>query len=187
MGVLIAIAIGVTLTGTELPTSALEDLDLDLKTVLLIVAIAPVMEEIAFRSWLSGRPGFVVPLAILCAGGVAAMLVGSAGVGMAIGLAALALALVAASRFNGRAPWEWYRRHFRWFYYAATLIFAAVHLFNFEEAGASFAPLVVPQLISGAIFGFARINYGLWSAIALHAAHNAIFVATAFVEIAPPG
>ena len=34
-------------------------------------------------------------------------------------------------------------------------------------------PLVLPQFILGMLLGYVRVRIGLWSAILLHAAHNA--------------
>jgi cyanate permease len=36
--------------------------------------------------------------------------------------------------------------------------------------------LVVPQLIAGLIFGYARVTYGLWSDMMLHMMHNGLLV-----------
>ena len=38
-------------------------------------------------------------------------------------------------------------------------------------------PLVVPQLIAGLIFGYARVTFGLWSDMLLHMMHNGLLVA----------
>lgn len=188
MAGLVLIAFVVAASGWDIPESELQNLKLDWNTIVLIIAIAPAMEEMAFRSWLSGRPGFVIPVAILAVGltGLLAVTGSSAiWVGIAIGVSALALSLWAAAKLHGHEPWRWFARHFRWFFYATSIAFAAVHLFNFESAGLAFTPLVIPQLISGAIFGFARINYGLWSAIGLHSVHNGIFIAMALLETSP--
>ena len=184
MAILIGIAVAVTAGGVEIPENALENMELTAPIILLIVVLAPVFEEMIFRSWLSGRPGFVVPAAVLMIGIVASAMLISARplIGIPIGLAAVVLSLWAAARLRDRRPWPFFIRHFRWFFYGTCMAFAAVHLTNFDGATAGFAPLVIPQLISGTIFGFARVHYGLWSAIALHIAHNSIFIAGALAE-----
>ena len=63
-----------------------------------------------------------------------------------------------------------------WFF---TLLFALVHLTNYQGIGRSWylAPLLVsPQLSLGIILGFVRVKFGLFSAIVFHAAYNAILL-----------
>ena len=70
-----------------------------------------------------------------------------------------------------------FARHFAWFYFASALLFAAAHLMNYAD-GMTLAllPLVVPQLIAGLIFGYARVTYGLWSDMLLHMMHNGLLI-----------
>jgi membrane protease YdiL (CAAX protease family) len=37
-------------------------------------------------------------------------------------------------------------------------------------------PLVVPQLIAGLVFGYARVTFGLWSDMLLHMMHNGLLI-----------
>ena len=37
-------------------------------------------------------------------------------------------------------------------------------------------PLVLPQFILGAMLGYLRVHYGLWTAIALHMIHNGLII-----------
>ncbi|MGB3738238.1 MAG: CPBP family glutamic-type intramembrane protease [Pontixanthobacter sp.] len=186
MTILIMIALAITAGGVEIPENALDNMALTIPLILLIIVLAPIFEEMVFRSWLSGRPGFVVPAVILMIGVVVSALLVTTYpiIGIPVGLAGVALSLWAAARLKDREPWPFFTRHFRWFFYGTCLAFAAVHLTNFDGANAGFAPLVIPQLVSGTIFGFARVHYGLWSAIFLHMAHNSVFIAAALSEAA---
>ena len=57
------------------------------------------------------------------------------------------------------------------------MLFALAHLANYTEGEAVLLlPLVVPQLLAGLIFGYARVTYGLWSGMLLHMMHNALFI-----------
>jgi len=169
-----------TLLGVEAPDNALADLDITPAIVALIVLGAPFGEEILFRSWLSGRPGHVLALLL---GGIAV-----AGVPVAAGVLGLkgkalvavigvgggfALAGCALWHWRGRAPWRWFARIFPVLLPLSALLFASVHLFNYE---ADISPLlwlfVLPQFLAGLIFGYARVNFGLWSSMLLHALHN---------------
>ena len=58
-----------------------------------------------------------------------------------------------------------------------SLLFASAHLSNYaQDASPVLLVLVVPQLIAGLIFGYARITYGLWSDMLLHMLHNGLLI-----------
>ena len=80
-------------------------------------------------------------------------------------------------RKRGRPPMPFFQRHFRWFYFGSALAFASVHLTNFTEGNALILlPLTLPQFLLGLILGYARVRFGLWASVLLHAAHNSLFV-----------
>jgi membrane protease YdiL (CAAX protease family) len=184
MGAIILLAILAIAAGFVPPGNAVADLQWDMQTILLVVLAAPLMEEVAFRSWLSGRPGHVLALALLGGGAIAAAMLGvtrtgnaaSHGVALAMG-AALILALAALVLLRARPALGWFRRIFPGLYWLSTLAFALVHLANYTEGSlAILLPLVIPQFISGSIFGYARVHFGLWSAVLLHMLHNGMIV-----------
>ncbi|MGB3711278.1 MAG: hypothetical protein WA985_06290, partial [Erythrobacter sp.] len=51
--------------GVDLPETALAGMEFTPLVVLLVIVVAPVMEELAFRGWLAGRPGQLVALGLL--------------------------------------------------------------------------------------------------------------------------
>lgn len=174
-----------TLLGVEAPENALADLDITPAIVALIVLGAPFGEEILFRSWLSGRPGHVLALvfggAVVVGAPLVAGILGLKGKAlvMVIGVGgAFALAALALWYWRGRAPWSWFARIFPVLLPLSALLFASVHLFNYE---ADISPLlwlfVLPQFLAGLIFGYARVNFGLWSSMMLHALHNGTAIA----------
>jgi len=171
-------AIGVaTALGLKLPEHMLNELQLGPTLIAFIVVGAPIAEEALFRGWLSGRPGHVLAVVALLVGGAMMVLVPEPmvkGVGVAGGLTA---AIAALFTLRGRPALPWFQRHFRWFYYASALLFAAMHLTNFAAGGISptFLPLVLPQLMLGLVLGYIRVNYGLFTGAALHMLHNAAF------------
>lgn len=80
-----------------------------------------------------------------------------------------------------RAPLVLFKQEFvfKIAFYSITIIFAYIHLFNFEINNnvLLFSPLLVaPQFIVGLIFGFIRIRFGLLWAIFLHGSYNGILV-----------
>ena len=178
-------AIGIaTALGFELPENALNNLDMGLGTVALLVVVAPVLEELGFRSWLSGKPGHVIAALIIGISLTAAAIAGMQNTGddaeAAVGLAAIGgviIAIIVVIVLWKRPPMRWFARAFPMFYWLSTLSFALVHLANYTEGAlAILLPLVLPQFVLGSILGYVRVHYGLWAAIALHMLHNSLIV-----------
>jgi hypothetical protein len=153
--------------------------------LLAMIAIgAPLIEETLFRSWLSGRPGHIGALiGLLLTLGLTWWTIGD-GRSVARDLAALGVLLAGLgvsawwlwSR-RARPAMGWFQRHFAWFYYGTTAVFAAAHMTNFVQ-GMSWAvlPLTLPQFVVGLMLGHLRVRYGLWASVLLHTAHNGLFV-----------
>lgn len=175
MALLIGLASALIAAGVYIPETALAGMEFTWEIVALVVIGAPVMEEIAFRGWLSGRPGPVFGLLALAAGAIGFALTHSAmpalGALLAIGGMVGAGAFLFTLRKKGAMGW--FARGFPALFWFSTLAFALVHLANFEEGSlAVLLPLVLPQFILGSMLGYVRVRFGLWSSIALHAAHN---------------
>jgi membrane protease YdiL (CAAX protease family) len=170
--------------GLEMPEHMLGELDLTPALVALIVVGAPIGEEIVFRGWLSGRPGhllatpavFFAILAILGAGAAFGAGSPTAPTYLLAGAVAALFAAAALVFLRKRPANGWFKRHFAWFFWASALAFAAIHLSNFGAAGADMVPLVLPQFMLALLLGYLRVTHGLWSAVLLHAMHNAVFV-----------
>ncbi len=76
------------------------------------------------------------------------------------------------------------KKHFKYFFYASSLFFGLIHITNFSGninilIGLSII-LTLPQTISGLIFGYARMKYGLIYSIILHIINNSILIFTLF-------
>jgi len=75
-------------------------------------------------------------------------------------------------------PWSWrkrYIRFFSWLFYASTLLFAGLHLYNFnlQQVPWMIWPLlVIPQCFTGLALGWLRVRHGIGASIALHALFN---------------
>ena len=176
MAGLVVLAYSATHLGVTLPKNDIEGIDLGLGIIAALVLAAPIVEEMVFRGWLSGRIGHVLALLALGAGLIALPVtqgLGSQLAGGAFLLLGLVMAGFALWHFRARPAAGWFARHFRWFYYASALSFALVHFTNYQAGeGAILFALVVPQLLAGLIFGYARVTYGLWSSMLLHIMHN---------------
>ena len=153
-------------------------LDLDNIPWLTALLWAPIAEELVFRYGLT-RFKFIfllVPLA------VAAML---SGPGLAGGLFLAAFLMIAWVPYGAgwRAarkpmPWSWrrtYLQYFPWVFHLSSLIFSAVHLYNFNLGQTPFwllPLLVLPQWVTGMVLGWLRVRRGIGASILLHAVFN---------------
>lgn len=153
-------------------------LNLDNIPWLTALLWAPVAEELVFRYGLR-RVKYVfllVPLA------VAAMLSGPGLTGGLFLAAFLMLSWVpyGLGRPSARQPlpWSWrrcYLLYFPWFFHLTSLVFSAVHLYNFNLGQTPWwlwPLLVLPQWVTGMVLGWLRVRRGIGASILLHAVFN---------------
>ena len=182
MAVLIGLASLLIAAGAYIPATALAGMEFTWGIIAMVVIGAPVMEEIAFRSWLSGKPAVIAALLVLLAGGIGFGLAHIAlpPLGLALAMAGIVGAGAALYLLRNKPTLGWFARGFPAFFWLSTIAFALVHLANFDEGSpAILLPLVLPQFILGSMLGYVRVRFGLWAAIVLHAAHNGTAVAIA--------
>jgi membrane protease YdiL (CAAX protease family) len=150
---------------------------------LAFLVIAPLLEELLFRGWLTGR----VAALRFAAAGFAAMALMLAGVTLVPGQAhALGLA-GAAVAFAGLIHWGLTRdvpplfvRHFGAIAWGSALLFGLVHLGNYGGLESPLGALVVlPQVLGGLLLAYLRTRIGLQAAIAYHAGYNALVIVAA--------
>jgi membrane protease YdiL (CAAX protease family) len=180
MALLIGLVALATAFGFQFPENAIDKLHLGPLWLTIIVVVAPIAEELVFRSWLSGRPGHVTAAVAVMVGVALPVVSGPQGHPILM-LGSLTIAVVVAIGLliwlRKHPPFPWFSRHFAWFYAAATLLFALAHLTNYTQGAALILlPLVVPQLLVGLILGYARVTYGLWSDMLLHMLHNGLLI-----------
>jgi hypothetical protein len=159
---------------------------------LMVLGVAPVVEEAVFRWPLGSRRTFErallwLPLALVAIAActllaglprplsiivVAATLAGTALLGLQLD------DLLERRRFTGIEPARTlFTRRYALLAQGLTLAFALTHGLNYEFDGRSLPllpALVLPQWIVGYACLFVRVRAGLGAAVALHAAHNAI-------------
>lgn len=85
-----------------------------------------------------------------------------------------------------RAPITLFKKpnSFKFAFYAFTIIFAFVHITNFDMTNTVLllSPiLVLPQLFAGIGLGYLRIRFGLSWAILLHCVYNTVFLSIAII------
>jgi membrane protease YdiL (CAAX protease family) len=178
--VLIGVFIAIEAAGTDLPDNALDGQKLTASLIVLIALVAPVIEEVLFRSWLTGRPAVATVIKYAVIGGVVCAAANNflgPFAGVAAGVIVLGFAIREFIRRRKWATGERFIRWFRYFYFASAVLFASAHLLNYQEGGGLLTVLVLPQFVAGLTLGYARVTYGLWSSILLHASFNSMAVA----------
>ena len=195
MGMLLVIAGAVMASGIAIPETALAGMEITAGIVFAVIVIAPVSEELLFRSWLSGRPRYLTAFPILLIAGLAAAMLAVNSTGdaatLSVGFATLVgilLSLIMCGVLWKRPPMRWFRAVFPLMFWLSTIAFACIHLANFSEGNwMTLLPLVLPQFILGALLGYLRVHYGLWTAIALHMIHNGLIIALVLGATAASG
>lgn len=125
--------------------------------LILAVLLAPLVEELIFRTFLTFRRNYPLRLVIALAG---------------LG------GLRSKAKVRAFLQRNW-RKHYRVFFYSMAAFFAFVHIYNYELSAAVWLLLpflVLPQLIAGLLLGYMRVRYGLLWSMYLHGIHNLIFV-----------
>ncbi len=163
----------------EYETSLAEDL-------ISFLVLASVLEELAFRGWLTGR----IAALRFAAHGFAAIglftvslwLPTDYAMPLALaGVAAVLAGLIQWSRTRDRdtAVPAWFTRHFHWIVWGSSLLFGLIHLGNYEPLTHPLGLLaVLPQTIGGLLLAYTRTRLGLGAAMAHHAAYNALYLAS---------
>lgn len=188
MTVFIGVLMGIVSAGFELPENLNSSLELNLTTVALVVIVAPLLEELGFRSWLSGRPAYLFAILLLVIAGAVGAILGAsmadeaaqASLVLSV-VVGLILALIIAIVVRKRPTPDWYRSIFPALFWLSAIGFGLIHLLNYPEEGVLLLalPLVIPQFVLGTILGYVRVHYGLWTAIVLHALHNGFALSVA--------
>lgn len=147
----------------------------------ITIVIAPVLEELIFRGWQTGRPRALWLLA--CFAGLVLLLAKAgelAPKGAASALAALiVLALGGWLWLRKRPTPPLYRRAYPAIFWLVALTFAGFHLMNYPATTWLSLPMVLPQLWAALLLGFTRQRLGLPAAMLQHAAANAASMALA--------
>ena len=164
----------------------------------LVALFAPLIEEFLFRLPLAGRfrvgmlaavgaIGFVNFVAGDGPVRVVAVLFGAVVVACGVlWIQSLIVGVRDGNREGDGAPprrlWRdgaarWWAAHPRWPVWSAVAAFGLVHLSNYDVSWSAAAVLVVPLVVSpqlwlGLMFTIARVRYGWWAGLVLHAVHN---------------
>ena len=154
------------------------------RMVLVGIVLAPLIEELVFRSWLGARRASVWGLPVLAA--VLTVLSLSASktsggmalpAGLVVGFLATAVVVRARSMAEGDVAVV-RERVFPAVFWLTAVLFALIHIMNFGDglSGPLLLLGVLPQLVVGLVLGYVRMRFGLAPAIFFHGAYNALFL-----------
>ncbi|HUD27279.1 MAG TPA: CPBP family intramembrane glutamate endopeptidase [Novosphingobium sp.] len=149
--------------------------------VPVTVFLAPLLEEMIFRGWQSGRPRALWLLGCFAAFVVLVMVAGKLAP-LVPGALLLALAVAAFGgwlRLRRRGTATAFRAVYPLTFWIAALVFAAIHLMNYPSTTIVSLPMVLPQFWAAALLGFTRQRLGLPAAMLQHALANAASMALA--------
>jgi hypothetical protein len=150
---------------------------------VIVVGIAPVLEEVLFRGWQSGRPrAFVLLIGAIVLGALLVTVrpenIALTGSGLLAGALATAAGWFVLRR---RAAMGWFAHGFPVIFYLGAALFALPHMFNYPQVTLLTLPLVLPQAWAGLTLGYLRQRIGLIGSILAHAASNGLMLGVALV------
>lgn len=147
---------------------------------LLAVIIAPVTEEIIFRYYITHSTTAVFFLLWALVFGIAMLMFNQileewVAIPLILIPIALMVTVLNSKKLQDRIK-AVYNQGFPYVFYLSAVIFAYVHIFNFEDVFPwYYAPILVfPQFFLGLYLGYIRTRNGLPHAILLHATNNLI-------------
>jgi len=145
---------------------------------ILVVLLAPVLEETIYRLPLQKhfRPGLIA--LSLATGALFFTGAGSALFWVILMLAVAVGSIGARPRTRQKIQDKW-TTNARIPVWSATLVFGLIHIVNFDVEWSIYAVLVAPLVVSpqiwlGLMFTIARVRYGWWAGLVLHATHNGL-------------
>ena len=155
--------------------------------IVFAVILAPLVEEMIFRSWLGMKWGvlLILPILLWCVGVIVFLqekaLPYTLDVACLIGLTILVGTYCV--QYCRTATIEGYHeavleRIFPFIFWATLFGFGLIHLSNFEsnDLGVLSVLIVLPQIFIGGVLGYLRMRFGLITAILFHAAYNGVLV-----------
>jgi len=152
--------------------------------VPLVVLVAPIGEELAFRGWLTGRVRalWLVGCAFVTAAFLAMVNFHVAEVPASFGV--LAMGLVAPAGWwllRRRGVPRWFETAFPALFATSVVIFGLSHLSNYPQISWALLPMVLPQIWAGLVLSYTRMRMGLPASMLIHAASNGAAISLALL------
>ncbi len=170
-----------TANGLERPENQLSDRNWNATLLLVACVIAPFVEELIFRSWIGSRFGliYLFPVFMLIWWLLFARVFElSPGSSSLVIWAVISIIYVSYFHKSGAEKDTKIQAAFPFLFWASSIGFALIHLGNYPTAsiGILSGLLVVPQLISGAAFGYIRMRFGFIAAVLSHSSWNTVLL-----------
>lgn len=152
--------------------------------VILLILVGPFIEELIFRLPLRFKKVNFIPFTLIILFYAGTLIFKKLHLSLAVSIP-LFVAITAFlifyifNRNMAEKREKTLPANYSLYFYSVTILFALFHLSNYKYTPnlLLFAPIVVlPQFISGFLFGFIRIKQGFIWGFFLHALHNAVFV-----------
>lgn len=148
--------------------------------IVTVVIFGPLVEEMMFRGWLTGTihalAGSAIFLAIVFGGSwlVRHLIPDAPVLGTQAGAAAFGLlASFAIQRKESEVRPAWYKRAFPIAFWSQGIVFGGLHFANLATDSPILSLLaVLPLVVCGWLWGYARIVLGFGTAWILHVAYN---------------
>jgi len=164
--------------------------------MLLFVAgfALPLLEELGFRLSLRLKPIYLaMSVSVIAYYILTKVVFGTSNtmveesfairIGSSIAIGAALFPILRRQTIANALGYFW-QSNFRWIFYFSCASFAAVHLLNYEMTVINILlmPLItMPQIVSGVIYGFARVTLGFQFALLAHVLNNVVFVAASML------
>ncbi|MFM9936142.1 MAG: type II CAAX prenyl endopeptidase Rce1 family protein [Novosphingobium sp.] len=152
--------------------------------VPMVVLIAPLAEECAFRSWLTGRPRTLWLMACGLVTGVFLAMVNFHVAEVPASFAVLAMGLVAPGGWwllRRRGAPRWFGAAFPGLFVFSIVVFGLSHLSNYPRISLALLPMILPQIWAGIVLSYARMRIGLAASMLIHGAANAAAISLALL------
>ncbi len=167
--------------GLERPVNQLSDRSWNMTLLLVACVIAPFVEELIFRSWMGSRfgliylfPAFMLIWWLL----FARVFELTPGSGSLVVWAVISIIYVSYFHMGVAEKDTKTQAAFPILFWTSSIGFALIHLGNYptESMGVLSGLLVVPQLISGAAFGYIRMRFGFVATVLSHSSWNTVLL-----------
>ncbi len=157
-----------------------------IENFFVIAMLVPFIEELLFRSWLGFRLGILILLPVAIITILMVVMQKTNGLHFLLVVPTL-IAIwfycvsVWRERLNHEKLDRLIGRFFPIVFWFTASIFGLIHLSNFSAEDAGFLAFlkVLPQTVSGFVFGYSRMRFGFLTCVGLHSAHNGILLLVA--------
>lgn len=150
-----------------------------LSVMVALLLLGPLIEEFIFRGWLSGtwRSMLATVLTLFVVYGGSSLLtpwIGTNSTLKSLLLLAVAVAAIwATSPLDDGARLPFFGKLFPFIFWGQGIAFGALHFQNLTTPSPALATLsIMPLILCGWLWGYARLRLGVGWAILLHAAYN---------------